>query len=265
MILAQDDFNRANNASLGADWVEASGQWEIDTNRLQCAVGQSSPDSARMSSAGNILDVKVSVDIVNSSGDGGVVCRWNAAGAITAGSSNCYLLNVWGNEWAIYKYINGNQSAIAQGTGVTMVANGIARLEVEGSGGTVTLRAYYNGTLRGTGSDTSGTRIVSAGAVGVVAWAVSGTAGGVGDYDNFLVEDYGPAFLLEQEGFRWRNDDADEDSATWKANQDTNVTLVGGDKARVRFAIDGTADNAPKQPQLEFRKVGDTDWRKVNP
>jgi hypothetical protein len=51
-----------------------------------------------------------------------------------------------------------------------------------------------------------------------------------------------PSFT--QISFRLRNDDGNETTATWKANQDTNATIRPGGKFRARFRIDETAGNA---------------------
>lgn len=65
---------------------------------------------------------------------------------------------------------------------------------------------------------------------------------------------------LDQEGYRFRNDDGNEATATWKAAQDTNVTLAPGSVARLRFVVNGTGDPTSKALKLEFRKVGQTPW-----
>lgn len=73
----------------------------------------------------------------------------------------------------------------------------------------------------------------------------------------------GAAATLDQEGFRFRNDDADEDSATWSAAQDTTITLPIETPKRIRVLVNATGNPASKQFQLEVRKVGDPGWRKV--
>jgi hypothetical protein len=59
---------------------------------------------------------------------------------------------------------------------------------------------------------------------------------------------------VTQEGFRWRNDDGDEDGATWKAAQDTNTTLAVASTARLRTLLDTTAGDTVT-PTLSYRKV----------
>ena len=53
---------------------------------------------------------------------------------------------------------------------------------------------------------------------------------------------YGPAGIYEQEGFRFRNDNGDEDGATWKAAQDVNISAGKGYPVRLRTLIDLAGD-----------------------
>lgn len=71
------------------------------------------------------------------------------------------------------------------------------------------------------------------------------------------------AASLEQEGFRWRADDGDEDEATWLAAQDTSINLSAGDKARIRFIINSNLDYKGAAFQLEYKKPSESVWQKV--
>jgi hypothetical protein len=68
---------------------------------------------------------------------------------------------------------------------------------------------------------------------------------------------------IEQEGFRFRNDDGSEAAATWIANQDTNITAPKNVNTRLRFVVNSTGDFSATQFQLEYRKSGESTWRKV--
>jgi hypothetical protein len=69
---------------------------------------------------------------------------------------------------------------------------------------------------------------------------------------------------FEQEGFRWRNDDGGETSATWLAAQDADVTQPSGTNTLLRVLIDSAADDPPpKQFQLEYKKSADANYAKV--
>jgi hypothetical protein len=58
--------------------------------------------------------------------------------------------------------------------------------------------------------------------------------------------------ILDQEGFRFRNDDGDEVNASWAASENTNLTAAAGTK-RVRVQLDNTGDPAAITPQWEYR------------
>ena len=63
-----------------------------------------------------------------------------------------------------------------------------------------------------------------------------------------------------QEGYRWRNDDGSQTAATWKAAQDTNVTLSIGEAARLRMLLDTTDDPDPYAYTLYYKKSTDSTW-----
>jgi len=68
---------------------------------------------------------------------------------------------------------------------------------------------------------------------------------------------------FEQEGYRWRKDDGDEDAATWEAAQDTPVTLPVSTTKRLRFIVNASGDQAAKSFKLQYRKQGVASWRDV--
>lgn len=68
------------------------------------------------------------------------------------------------------------------------------------------------------------------------------------------------ATTFEQEGYRWRDDDAGEAAATWLANQDTNVSIFKGENVRLRVLTNVSGDPASVTRTLQYRKVGDSTW-----
>jgi hypothetical protein len=68
---------------------------------------------------------------------------------------------------------------------------------------------------------------------------------------------------LEQEGFRFRKDDGSESTATWEANQDTNITVAVSIRKRLRMLVNATGDAASKQFKLQYRKQGAASWRDI--
>jgi hypothetical protein len=73
----------------------------------------------------------------------------------------------------------------------------------------------------------------------------------------------GVAASLDQEGFRWRNDDGNETTATWNANQDTDISAGAGINKRLRVIVNATGDPAAKDFLLEGKKSTDSDWIKI--
>jgi hypothetical protein len=74
--------------------------------------------------------------------------------------------------------------------------------------------------------------------------------------------------FIEQEGFRFRNDDGSESAATWGAAQDTNITLASNTATRIRILLNATGDPASIGAQLEYRYKPSGGafgaWTKVN-
>lgn len=68
---------------------------------------------------------------------------------------------------------------------------------------------------------------------------------------------------VEQEGFRFRNDDGSQTGATWLAAQDTAATVALDTPFRLRTVLDTTDDYPSTQFQLEYTEDGTSDWRAI--
>jgi hypothetical protein len=70
---------------------------------------------------------------------------------------------------------------------------------------------------------------------------------------------------LEQEGFRWRNDDDDEADATWRQNQDVDDEIAREINIRLRTLLNATGDPDSQQYELQYKETSDGagEWRKV--
>lgn len=102
----------------------------------------------------------------------------------------------------------------------------------------------------------------------------TGDLGGINAVDSIRAEEVIPidvqlsgGVAIDQEGFRFRNDDGSEASATWKAGQDINTVFAPGDVARLRALLNATGDPASIEAQLEYRHKPSGgsfgDWKKV--
>lgn len=63
----------------------------------------------------------------------------------------------------------------------------------------------------------------------------------------------------ELEGYRWRNDDGSETTATWAAAQDTTDSVAIGTNQRLRVIVNATGDPAVGDYSLYFRRQGSSD------
>jgi hypothetical protein len=76
------------------------------------------------------------------------------------------------------------------------------------------------------------------------------------------------AVSIEQEGFRFRNDDGSESAATWKANQDVNINLAADTAFRLRFLLKATGnpDSIDAQAEARVKPSGGAfgAWEKIN-
>jgi hypothetical protein len=165
-----DDFNRPDSTDLGAGWVEVSGDWSINTNRL-------SPGSAggtiilraagAMDSSDHYAQATIAATAAVSQG---VWCRGNSN--ITQG----YLLRNNGSSWDLFSVVGG--SFVAIGTYAAAAAVGdVMKVQAIGSA----IKGYVNGTLRISVTDTA---VTTGTAVGIR----SESSGSV-RYDDFSAGD----------------------------------------------------------------------------
>jgi hypothetical protein len=66
-----------------------------------------------------------------------------------------------------------------------------------------------------------------------------------------------------QEGFRWRNDNGNETTATWKAALNVNTAVNVNTNFRLRSVIEAKTVPTSITPIIHYRKQGDTTWLPV--
>ena len=76
------------------------------------------------------------------------------------------------------------------------------------------------------------------------------------------LEAAGGAATLDQEGFRWYEDNGSESGSSASAAQDTNITAAAGATKRLRMLVNATGDPATKQFKLQWKKSGGS-WADV--
>ena len=91
-------------------------------------------------------------------------------------------------------------------------------------------------------------------------WTVSVGNGATMSGTNFKAA---ATFGTEQTHFRFRNDDGSETTATWLANEDTNVTQPLSTNTRLRMQVDTSGASGSQQYQLEYKKSTDSAYKAV--
>lgn len=185
--LFSDDFNRANNATVDAtNWTEnAAGDWSITTNKVR-SVNPITALVTTTSAHAAIANVKVSYKraLTGSSWDTGILVRANSTGTSgyfldPIGTGPASTMDIWRIDGPA---MTNDVQVGSTVTGLTLADGDVYGLEVSGTGATVTLKAYLNGALVLTVTDTTGSRITSPGQTGIINW------NNTNDFDDFLVE-----------------------------------------------------------------------------
>ena len=163
---------------------------------------------------------------------------------------------------------NGNSTALV-GTGLTAASAGSLLVFGLGFASGVSLNAAAGMTRRINQAD--GGSFDSAVGSNEELLVSSGATGDrtvtMGFNDDFVgimaVFKASSAATLEQEGFRFRNDDGSETTATWRQTQDTDDSADENEAVRLRIIINGTGDPSAGQYKLQYREVGNDTWLDV--
>ncbi|MGW0837586.1 hypothetical protein [Streptomyces prunicolor] len=144
MASFSDDFDRADSTSLGANWVEVSGDWSIISNQLSSG------------NAGGTIILRAAGVMSGNDHYAQVTMAATAAvshGLWIRGNSNIsqgYLFRNDGSSWNLFYVVGGSFTVI--GTyAAAAVAGDVAKLQAVGS----TITAYVNGVQRVSVTDTN--------------------------------------------------------------------------------------------------------------
>lgn len=136
-LVFSDDFNRANSDSLGGNWVENSGDWDILSNKMRCATAGLVANTSSIGSADYQVEAAVTI-AANGPGLRGRIVD----------SSNYYLLHMNTNtdDYELYRCVSG---------GFTLMGSYDPGVALDGTTHTVklsmqgtTLKGYVDGTER---------------------------------------------------------------------------------------------------------------------
>jgi hypothetical protein len=172
-VLASDDFNRTDAATLGTGWSEIT--FGIVSNHAK--INTSSDDGYAYYSGATWPDDQYSeatLGTTTASGEGtayGVSCR---------ASNNTNLYRVIGNAsgWHCGRLNNNSFTSLGGATSTTFTAGDVIRLEVRTNGANCDWTVKKNGVTvtGGTGSDTSP---IASGAAGLAYSSTDATAAGL--------------------------------------------------------------------------------------
>src|SRR5687768_4025028 len=144
MTTFTDDFNRADSSTLGAGWVEVSGDWSIVSSRLSAGAAGGTiilRAAGAMASSDHYAQVTIATTAAVSHG---VWCRGNTN--ITSG----YLWRNDGSSWNLFSVVGGSFTSIGSFAGAA-VNGDVAKVQAVGS----TITAYVNGVQRVSVVDTN--------------------------------------------------------------------------------------------------------------
>lgn len=129
---------------------------------------------------------------------------------------------------------------------------------------TMTVGADQTQRVNGTYEDSTG-RFCSSDQAGAGSVVMDWTGGNGFDWATVGVplKPASASATLEQEGYRWYDDDGDEDASTALAGQDTGVTLPAGSTARIRMLLNSTGDMATKQYKLQYKLSSAGTWTDI--
>jgi hypothetical protein len=182
-----DDFNRGDSASLGSDWTEVDGDWEIASNKLQANTGSSDACFALCNTELD-TDHYAQVEFHGETGTAiylaAVVVRANETTGYMASYAENAGTVAYRNRWSIHRKTANisTTNLVTEAATSTKPANGsVIRLNVEGD----QIWLVVNGEviLRATNSAYTGTK---AGLVAQVSTAAPQTV----TYDNFEFSNY---------------------------------------------------------------------------
>jgi len=161
------------------------------------------------------------------------------------------------NTGEMHLYLNGSLVGSKTG-GLSIGSDFAAHSGGNGFGGA----DYSSGLINHNGDNNTG---YFDGRIADIAYWGEQSVLGESDFDSIYQAGVA-AVEFEQEGFRWRSDDGDEDAATWLQAQDVNLARGKNQNTRLRVLVDATGNPPSRTATLQFRKVGDPDseWETVS-
>ena len=277
MAVAHVNSNSVITAS-GASAV--SGAMTVNTGTDLCAIarlacGNSNTLPTQSTATYNSVSMTAcgTPDNMQSGGIGGAVMAWYLAAPATG--SNTLSLNIGGGNQATiyadlsafsgvdqttpisgYQRRNDLSSSSTAALTITSTANSITTTCATDASGsnTVSSTSQTSVNLNNSGSTCFGSDRAAGASTVTHTWTFGG-ASTAKLMIGFSV-DAAPTATADQEGFRFRNDDGSETSATWAASQDTDKTAPLATNLRLRMLVNATLDLASAAFTLRYQKNG---------
>jgi hypothetical protein len=258
--VASDNFNRADETLGTPNWQQIKPSWgtvDIVSNKIRAtnAIGDVKAAGWIANTFSNDQYAEVTLDATgigwNTQTIGGVGCRWNGLTESSASMYQAFWINIDPPEIRIVKVVSGSQTVLANQTYNPSAPFTLA-LECEGS----TLRLLINGTTQLTTTDTA----LASGRPVIIARSDSSKP--LPTVDDWSAGNI-VSITLDQNVYRYFNDDGSESGSTAMAAQNVDVTVLPGGIFRIRFGVQATGDPTAKQFRLEYDTVGGSNWKQV--
>lgn len=159
-----DNFNRTNGDSLGSNWNEALGDMDIASNQLLVSTGGS---DAVVTQALTHTDQFAQITLVNieSTTRPLLILRAASTAFATGYGANFRTGN---SDVIFYRKVAGSYTNISDGPDtITYVEGDVLRFECETVAGDVALRAYQNGNLVHSFTDSDGAKLTTGSYAGI--------------------------------------------------------------------------------------------------
>lgn len=238
-----DNFNRANEGPPpSASWSTPAGLSGCVVSSNQCAAAAANGFAVWNTSYNDAQECYATIAVM--SGSVAVFARMQNTGS--GATLDGYSVVTGGTTIYIQRIDNGGATTLGSPISQTVSAGDAIGIVVNGS----SIQSWYKAsggswTLIDTQTDStySGS--------GQPAVVMTDTTARLDDFGGGTV-----VVTLEQEGFRFRNDDGSESAATWRQAQDTDDSVAVETAVRLRMIVNATGDPPTKQYQLQYRPTG---------
>jgi hypothetical protein len=179
--LATDNFNRANNADVGANWDTINTAMNISSNKV--IYSSINADCGEVYNAVTWPDDQYSQVVLKTpqaSGTNhgfGAICRGDAA------ANTCYRLIASGSGWEVDRVVSGVGTLITNSATPTFADGDVVRLELLGTRWTV----KKNGAIFASGIDTN----IATGKAGICYSSTDAAGGFLDDWEGGNLVDLG--------------------------------------------------------------------------